>query len=229
MTENDAFQQLHHSIMTRQQGTPFRVAINGIQGTGKTVFASKLTHYLQAQSCHAIHISIDGYHHPRAMRYRQGRDSAQGYYDDCYNETAFVDKVLRASQATPASYVPAIFDLATDTALQMAALPLEPEAILIVDGAFLLKPLYRPHWDLVVYLHTDVATARQRGIARDKALLGGEKAAEQKYLKRYHLASELYIRDNAPQNHADYIFDNSDFDDLVVIKSPERLRPQPSA
>jgi uridine kinase len=29
----------------------------------------------------AVHLDSDGFHNPRDIRYRQGRDSARGYYE----------------------------------------------------------------------------------------------------------------------------------------------------
>lgn len=214
MNKHHIFDSLCTHIAQRQQQKPLRVAINGIQGTGKTTFARKFAEYLQSQGVNAIYLTIDGYHHPSAIRYKQGRDSARGYYEDCYDEQAFVDNVLRASQA--GTYVPVKWDLANDVAVNSQPVAITNDAILLVDGAFLFKPIYRDYWDLKIYLQTDFRTAMQRGIARDQAQLGGRKAAEQKYLKRYHLASRYYIAENQPAQLADIVIDNTDFATLNI-------------
>ena len=93
---------------------PIRVAINGIEGTGKTVFAINLSKYLTQSNINSLHISIDGFHNNKEYRYRQGRNSYKGYYEDSYNEIEFVNKVLISSQSNSPNYVESIHDLETD-------------------------------------------------------------------------------------------------------------------
>ena len=100
MTEKEIFNFIKQKVLFIQskKNKPLRIAINGIEGTGKTEFAKKLTNYLNAEKIKTIHVSIDGYHNPKKIRYRQGQYSAKGYYEDSYNELAFVENVLKSSR-----------------------------------------------------------------------------------------------------------------------------------
>jgi len=198
---------------------PVRMGINGIEGTGKTVFAEQLTAYFQSQGQQAQHISIDGFHFNKAHRYRQGRDSAKGYYEDSYDEHGFVSKVLLRSQQYPPSYIPASHDLETDEYLSPAAKTISNDTFLITDGAYLFKPVYRDHWDVKIYLKTDFQTALNRGVLRDAESLGGKEAAAEKFALRYHKASAMYIAENKPEELADLVIDMTDFDHLVVLEN----------
>ena len=109
MTEKEVFEELMHRIRCLQDKKQkvVLVGINGIEGTGKTVFCSKFTQYLQSHQINAIHVSIDGFHNTKEIRYKQGRDDAKGYLEDAYNETAFADKVLHAGAVElPRSTIP---------------------------------------------------------------------------------------------------------------------------
>ncbi len=218
--EYDVFDQIATRIqkILTQKEKPVRVAINGIEGTGKTIFAKKLAFYLSNTGFDAIHVSIDGFHYDKNHRYRQGRDSAQGYYEDSYDEIAFTEKVLIASQAEQPYYIPATHDLDTDKYLKYAPVELNQSSILVTDGAYLLKENYSKHWDLCIYLKTDFATALQRGSKRDAESLGGIAEAKSKFLKRYHAASKLYITECKPEDNADIVIDNTDFNNLIVLK-----------
>jgi len=202
------------------RGTPLRVAVNGIEGSGKTTFAEHLTAYLARNRFTARHIPIDGFHNPRAVRYRQGRDSADGYYEDAYDETAFAQKVLHASRDDPPVITPAIHDLDTDRTLDVKPIRIATDTIIITDGAYLFKPVFRDGWDLKIYLRTDPATAMRRGVRRDAAALGGDIAAAELYRNRYHAAFERYVRECAPEASADIVIDNTDYDrpDIVTIR-----------
>lgn len=220
MREKEIFEIIKTSVQHLQtkKEKVIRIAINGIEGTGKTVFAQKLTTYLNAKKIKAIHVTIDGFHFNKAFRYRQGRDSAKGYYEDSYNEIAFVEKVLKSSQSENPNYTTATHDIETEEYLNIEPIEIDNNTVLITDGAYLFKPNYRNHWDLKIYLKTSFEIAMERGIARDKNLLGGIALAKEKYEKRYHRASKIYLAENEPEKIADIIIDNSKFNNLKLIK-----------
>lgn len=220
MKEQEVLDIIQDKIKTIQlhKNKIVRVAINGIEGTGKTVFCEKLTKHLNNNGYKAIQVTIDGYHNTKQIRYQQGKDSAKGYYEDAYNETAFVDFVLKASQEETPFYVEQIHNLETDEIIKPVKTTLTNQYILLTDGAYLFKPNYVAHWDLKIYLQTDFTTALTRGIKRDVVLLGGLKAAKEKYDNRYHKASKIYIAENKPISIADIIIDNTNLEDLKILK-----------
>lgn len=221
MKESEVFEHIKEALLFMQskKDKPVRVAINGIEGTGKTVFAEKLTRYLNAQHFKAIQVTIDGFHFDKAIRYQQGRDSAKGYYENAYNELDFVEKVLKASQSETPNYTEATHDLETDKYVHLDPVFIDFDTVLITDGAYLFKPNYRHHWDLKIYLKTSFETALIRGIERDKTKLGGYDSTKEKFKQRYHKASEMYLEENKPEQIADIIIDNTDFEDLILKKN----------
>ena len=218
MTEDELFDIIKNriKIILNKKNKPIRVAINGIEGTGKTVFAIKLSQYLTQNNINSINISIDGFHNNKEYRYRQGRNSYKGYYEDSYNEIEFVNKVLISSQSNSPNYVDAIHDLETDEYLDLKPKNISNKTVLITDGAYLFKPIYLSYWDFKIYIKTDFNTAMLRGIDRDKTLLGTKKEAKEKYIKRYHKASLFYNNECQPESNADLVIDNTDFDNLVI-------------
>lgn len=219
MNETEVFELVREHVLSIRKQKPIRVAINGIEGTGKTVFAVKLTKHLISKNTNAIHVSIDGFHNNKDTRYRQGRNSAKGYYEDSYDEIAFVEKVLKSSQLANPHYTTAIHDLKTDQYLDIEPTNIEATTVLITDGAYLFKPHYRQHWDLRIYLKTSFEIAMGRGVKRDKDLLGGFELARDKYERRYHKASRIYQTENDPEAIADIVIDNSDFHNLKIMKN----------
>lgn len=221
MNEKETFELIKKSILLiiKRKNKPVRVAINGVEGTGKTVFAGKLTEYLNSEKIDAIQVSIDGFHFNKEVRYKQGRDSAQGYYEDSYDEISFVEKVLKSSQSEIPNFIKATHDLETDKYLSLKPIEIIKKTVLITDGAYLFKPNYREHWDLKIYLKTSFKIAMKRGIDRDKKSLGGIEQTKEKYLKRYHKASRIYLKENEPEKIADIIIDNTVFDSLKIVKN----------
>ena len=196
---------------------PIRVGINGIEGTGKTTFAIALVKYLNQQNCTAYHVGIDGFHFNKEVRYRQGRDSAKGYYEDSYDKNAFVEKVLLRSQQTPPEYIEATHDLLTDAYLELPPTSLNDESVIITDGCYLFKPVFNKYWDLRIYLKTDFDTALVRGAERDKVALNGYENAKQKFKLRYHKSSKRYIAEVNPEELADIIIDMTNFENMAIL------------
>jgi uridine kinase len=52
-----------------------RVAVDGVDGVGKTTFADKLGGAVERIGRPVIRTSIDGFHNPGELRYRRGRAS----------------------------------------------------------------------------------------------------------------------------------------------------------
>ena len=55
------------------------------------------------------------------------------------------------------------------------------DAILIVDGAFLLRPELRPFWDLVIWLHISFEDMVARAAERDTAWVGDTDEVRRRY------------------------------------------------
>jgi uridine kinase len=198
---------------------PCRVAVDGITASGKTTLADELAVVLSAAPSVGrtdVHrLSMDGYHHPRAHRHRQGRDSAEGYYEDAYDLAAFATEVLVPLGATDRdcatrTYRPVIIDLATDRPASGERRAIAPGGVLVVDGSFLQRAELAPHWDVVVWVAVPFAVAEARGVARDAGLLGGHDRAQQLFRTRYHAAGRRYFDEVKPERGADVVVDNAD-------------------
>lgn len=187
-------------------GHPLRVAVDGITAAGKTTLARSLAAAVRERGRPAIHLSMDGWHHPRAHRHRQGRDSAAGYYEDAYDFAAFARLVLEPL-ARGAAYRTNIIDLATDEPVDAPPVAAPPNAVLVVDGSFLQRDL---RWDEVVFVDTSFQVALDRGARRDAAAFGGAAAARAAFTRRYHAAGRRYVSEVDPAAHATVVLANDD-------------------
>ena len=216
MTEpsrTDTITQLAVMVSGEDFGHPTRIAVDGTTASGKSTLAKELTSAVQALGRPTIHLTMDGYHHPRRDRYRRGKLSGEGYYEDAYDFRAFVDSVLRPlGPGGNCRYRERIIDLASDEPRD-EPLELAPvDAMVIVDGSFLQRPEIISHWDHRIFVNTSFEISLLRGIARDAAVLGGENQARAAYQARYHAAARLYIDAVHPADSATIVFDNDDLD-----------------
>lgn len=74
MTRDEMLDTLSGYVTDSVLDHPVRVAIDGPDAAGKTMLADAGRQIVRA--------SIDGFHRPRAERYRQGPLSPAGYYED---------------------------------------------------------------------------------------------------------------------------------------------------
>lgn len=204
-------------LTTRQPGHPLRVAVDGITASGKTTLARALATAVAEHGRRAVHLSMDGFHHPRAHRHRQGRDSAIGYYQDAYDFPAFARSVLvPLGPGGDHRYRSRIIDLASDEKIDEPSVTAPADAVLVVDGSFLQRHELAGLWDEVVFADTSFPLARQRGTRRDTKLFGNLAQAEQAFDNRYHAACRRYLAEVDPASHATIVVGNDDFDHPVL-------------
>lgn len=192
------------------------VAIDGPDAAGKTVLAGRLT---AGMARPVLAVSVDAWHNPREVRLRKGAQSPEGYYTDAFDHAGLVHQCLVPFASGEALVRTAGFDRATDH--EVVDLQEAPhDAVLVVDGVFLLRPELRGHWDLAVYLHVPESVTLSRAVQRDLPLFGDEQQVRHRHERRYLPGQALYRQDAAPLDHADVVLDNSDPTDPVVLRWP---------
>jgi uridine kinase len=175
-----------------------RVAVDGVDGAGKTVFADELGAVLAASGRPMIRASVDGFHNPRAIRYRQGRSSPAGFYEDSYDYAALRQLLLDPlGPGGSGRYHTAAFDHRSDRAVDV------PEQV-APSGA--LRPELRSYWDLSIWLAVRVEVSIGRCARRDGSSPDPAVAANQRYV----VGQQLYIAAGDPVRHATLVIDNND-------------------
>ncbi|HPG74591.1 MAG TPA: uridine kinase [Rhodoglobus sp.] len=179
------------------------LAVDGVDGAGKTHFADALAERLGRNGHAVFRASIDGFHRPRAERYVKGPDSAEGFYADSFDYDLFRRVLVEPFRlGGSAGFVTAAWDVARDTAVEMAWQTGPQDATLIVDGIFLNRPQLRGLWNYSIWLEVPREIADARLTTRDGA------PAAQRYLG----GQALYFAEADPRARATAIVDNSDFD-----------------
>jgi uridine kinase len=205
--------QLATTIAYRRIGRPLRVAVDGRTAAGKTTMSDELAALIQGAGREVIRTSIDGFHRSKAERYVRGRYSAEGYYYDARDFSAARRLLLDPLGPNgDRRYCTASFDLENDCPVQQDAQTASADAVLIVDGTFLLRPELLQGWDLSIFIEASPQMCEHRGVERDASGLGGAEAARELYATRYRPAFELYETLCAPASAADVVFNNDDFD-----------------
>src|SRR5262245_40082908 len=214
------------AVLRRAGKRPMLVAVDGVDCAGKSTFARELREYIVGLGRHAIAISLDGFHEPRAARYKKGPLSSEGYYEDSFDYARLVAEFLAPVRAADVATTvnAAIFDVATDAPVSGWVVRVASRSIVLFDGIFLLRSVLRPYWDFAIHLHIRPEISLARGIARDGAAMGGVAVARERYLVRYLPAQQRYLATEQPTRRADIVIDNEDLDAPRVMGAPAHQR-----
>jgi len=193
-----------------------RVAVDGTDGAGKTAFAAELTHELTLRGLTVIRASVDDFHHPRAVRYRRGRASPDGFFEDSYDYGGLKRWLLDPlGPSGDGRFRRALHDVETDESIDDNEETAPPGALLLLEGIFLHRDELRGYWDYSVFLDVAFDVAIPRGAARD----GGDPDPASTYNRRYVEGQRIYFARCRPSERASIVIDNTD------LTTPRIVRP----
>ncbi|MFC6161505.1 nucleoside/nucleotide kinase family protein [Kribbella jiaozuonensis] len=140
-TRQAVLTRLIESIVGISSDRPVRVAVDGPDAAGKTTLADELAAALSGIRP-AIRASVDDYIRPADERPQSPGVPAAGYFDDNFDLAALVaGYLIPLGPGGDRSY------RAADGSTGIAPY----DAVLLVDGVFLLQERLRPHWDVGIY------------------------------------------------------------------------------
>lgn len=211
MLRNELISEVAKRILSLNLPHPIRVGVSGITASGKTTLANELMEELQVRGMDVVRTSIDNFHNPRAVRYRQGKESAIGYYEDAHDYNSFKQKLLiPLGPGGNLHYQSISLDLDKDEFVSAEPSVAKKDSIFIIDGTFLFKKDLSNLYDFKIFVNSDFEIARKRGAKREAVNFGSFDKAEEMFMNRYHAASRMYLEQHLPQLTADVVINNDD-------------------
>jgi uridine kinase len=193
-----------------------RIAIDGVDGVGKTTFADLLGNAVARMGRPVIRSSVDGFHNPRELRYRRGKTSPEGFYLDSYDYPALRTHLLDPlGPGGSGRYRSAIFDHVTDSPLPVQEHIAPAGSVLILDGLFLHRQELRRHWDLSIFLDAPFEVTIPRCAARGPGWGSPDPTAPSN--RRYVEGQQIYLRENQPRNLASVVIDYSNLAEPHIV------------
>ena len=152
-TRGELLDRLAGAVESVTTSHPLRVAVDGPPAAGKTTLADELALLLRTRGREVIRASTESFHLPRAQRYRRGEFSPEANYHDSFDYDT-LRRVLLDPLGPDGDrrYQHAVYDLDTDTALSPPAATAAADAVLLLDGVFLLRPELIDRWDLSIFV-----------------------------------------------------------------------------
>jgi len=211
------------SQLADQTSTPvLRVAVDGVDGVGKTTFADLLAEELQSAGREVIRASVDGFHNPRSIRYRLGR-TPEGFYRDSYDYEGLKRSLLDPlCEGGSLSYRSAIFDHVTDSAVVTPDRQANVGSVLVFDGLFLHRPELRNYWHFSIYLDAPFEITVPRGAARGPGFGDPDPSAASN--ERYIGGNMIYFGEASPKSHATVVINYSELSRPTILAWKSRRR-----
>ncbi len=213
MERNQAITKLAKIINDIRLHHPVRIGIDGVDASGKTMLANELVEPLVSLGRDVIRVSIDRFHNPREIRYRQGRSSPQGYYEDSFNFDMMISQVLEPLGPNGnLSYKPESFDFISDSEIVCSTSQAREDSILLFEGVFLHHPKLVEYWDFTIFVHAGFETTIKRAMERDIYLFETSDQIKKVYSTKYIPGQQIYIGTEAPKDKADVVLYNDRID-----------------
>jgi len=190
---------------------PTRVAIDGRSAAGKTTFADQLAERLGMSGRQVLRAGIDDFHPPgHAARSAAGGYTPRGRYEEAFDYVAFSRLLLAPLGPNGDRRIClAMHDSLHDRPIGGAQLMAAPNAIALVDGAFLLRPELKANWDLAIWLDVSFDTMIERAAERDVTWVGDAAIVRERYRTGWAPAHEIYEATGA-RDAAHVVVDNED-------------------
>lgn len=222
-TRDELLNHLATVVRGRSKQGTVRVAIDGIDASGKTTLADELAQVLRQASVPVLRASIDGFHYPAADRHRRSETQpARSYYEDSFDYPALRGLLLDPLGSPGENSVRTrIFDFRNDLTLDEPPTRVRFGTALLFDGVFLLRPELDGCWDLSIFLRVDPAISLDRALDRDRSLFGTADTVERRYRQRYLPGQALYLKLVDPERHAEVLIDNNDPATPRLLRIPQ--------
>jgi uridine kinase len=206
--------QVADSVPVAQGEDCVRVAVDGVDGAGKTVFADELAAELSARGRAVVRVSADDWHQVRELRYARGRTSPEGFWLDSYDYPRLRAEVLEPlGPGGSREYRPRGHDLPSDEVLTGPSVHAPAGSVVLVDGLFLQRAELEGCFELAIWLDVPFEETAARMAERD----GTSPDPEDPSMQRYVGAQRTYFEQHSPWARADLVVDNTDLAAPFVV------------
>ncbi|MEK4404546.1 MULTISPECIES: uridine kinase [Sporosarcina] len=176
------------------------IGIDGLGGSGKTMYAYKLQQQLEG----SVILHLDDFVHKKEVRYNENYEEWYCYYHLQWRYDYLIQKLLLPLKSgLDVNETIEVYNRETDSYI-LREIEIPAGTTVIVEGVFLQRPELRPYFETVIYLELDQETRLQRITDRD-IYMGNKKEIALKYNQRYFPAEEKYIEQCNPLALADIV------------------------
>lgn len=180
------------------------IAVDGVDGSGKSTFADGLAAIILSRPVIVIH--VDDFLNLREVRHQRGRESPEGFWLDTYDyESLSRDVLTPLRRGGSGRYRPVATDHRQDVRLTPSLLQAPENAVVIVEGMFLHRDELAGCWDYSCFLDVPFTETARRMSIRD----GSHPDPEHPSMRRYVGGQRLYFEAAQPWYRATRVVENT--------------------
>ncbi|MGO1391891.1 hypothetical protein [Agrococcus casei] len=212
-TQKSVYTEIAERILRGNSRGRRMIALDGRPGVGKSLLAIELRVALARAGATSFVASMSDFKNERAVRERQGRDSATGYYDDTYNLSELKRNLIEPFLlGGSTAFVLDAYDAHAEQFVEPDWTTTGPDAILLVEGEFLARPALSRLWHGFIRVEAADAVRGSRMAKRD----GAHPIVTHPSHAQREQANAHYESICDPVSRADIVFDNSDWESPVI-------------
>ncbi len=182
------------------------VGLSGIDGSGKGYLAGGLETRLTEAGLRVAAINVDGWLNLPAVRFARERPAEHFYHNALRLDAMLARLVLPLCRSRSIRLV-APFAEETATAYRDHLYEFRSVDVVLVEGIYLFKRAYRPHFDLAVWIDCTFDTALERALARAQEGLPPAETTVA-YHTIYFPAQRIHFERDDPRGGADAVVPN---------------------
>ena len=183
------------------------VAISGIDGSGKGYITGQMAQVLQEQGIRVAAINIDGWLNLLLPKVRPESPARHFYEHGIRFEEMFDRLILPLRTGAHVNLVAQLTDATNSEAYRQHTYEFENVDVILLEGIFLLKKIYREYFDLSFWIDCTFETALERALARDQEGLPREVLIRD-YESIYFPAERIHLSEDNPRAFATAILSN---------------------
>lgn len=198
------------AILAARRRAPSRraalVAVSGIDASGKGYVAERLAARVEAAGLRVALTGLDGWLNLPAVRFDPARP-AEHFYRHAFRFDEMFERLILPLRDRRSIRLEADFAEETAPAYRKHVYAFEDVDVVLLEGIYLLRPDFRPRYDLAIWIDCTFETAVERAIARGQEGLPPEETARA-FRTIYLPAQEIHFARDDPKASADLLVVN---------------------
>jgi uridine kinase len=182
------------------------VGISGIDAAGKGFVAAHIAESLKKRALRVAVINADGWLNLPRVRFHQ-QDPAKHFYENAIRFNEMFAGVVLPLRHTRNVNFESDFAEETTTIFRKHRCAFRNIDVVLLEGIFLFKPLYRGHFDLKVWIECSFSTALERATMRCQEGLPPAETIRA-FETIYFPAQRIHLAHDNPRDAADIVLTN---------------------
>ena len=198
------------AVLAARRRVPARraalVAVSGIDASGKGYVSERLAARLEDVGQRVALTGADGWLNLPAKRF-DSANAAEHFYLHAFRFDEMFERMILPLRDSRSIRVEADFTEETATAYRRHVYAWQDVGVVLLEGIYLLRPEFRPRYDVAIWIDCTFETAIERAVARGQEGLSPEETVRA-FRTIYLPAQEIHFARDHPQAAADIVIVN---------------------